>query len=30
MTLKEEYTQMVMEYKDVIFKVCYIYAEKQK
>ena len=29
MTLKEEYTQMVMEYKDVIFKVCYIYAEKE-
>lgn len=29
MDLKEEYTQMVMEYKDVIFKVCYIYAEKE-
>jgi RNA polymerase sigma-70 factor (ECF subfamily) len=29
MTLKEEYTSMVMEYKDVIFKVCYIYAEKE-
>ena len=29
MNLKEEYTQMVMEYKDVIFKVCYIYAEKE-
>lgn len=29
MTLKEEYTRMVMEYKDVIFKVCYIYAEKE-
>ena len=29
MNLKEEYTQMVIKYKDVIFKVCYIYAEKE-
>ena len=28
MNLKEEYVELVSQYKDVIFKVCYIYAEK--
>lgn len=28
MDLKEQYTKMVMQYKDIIYKVCYIYAEK--
>ena len=28
MDLKEEYTKMVMQHKDIIYKVCYIYAEK--
>ena len=28
MKLKEEFVELVTRYKDVIFKVCYIYAEK--
>jgi RNA polymerase sigma-70 factor (ECF subfamily) len=28
MDLKEQYTKMVMQHKDIIYKVCYIYAEK--
>lgn len=30
MNLKEEYVELVSQYKDVIFKVCYIYAEKDE
>ena len=28
MDLKDEFVELVTRYKDVIFKVCYIYAEK--
>ena len=28
MNLKDEFVELVTRYKDVIFKVCYIYAEK--
>ena len=30
MNLKEEFVELVSQYKDVIFKVCYIYAEKDE
>ena len=30
MNLKEEYVELVSQYKDIIFKVCYIYAEKDE
>ncbi len=30
MNLKEQYTEMIKQNKDIIFKVCYIYAEKDE